>query len=121
MRCCLGKDKDKKTGKTVVNQELLDKITSQLAVENWRTRKAAKSLLETSPLAYQLKGLGSLPGQRRGTKSVENAREPFRTLNQFISSRGEGSDQPINKSLATALQEILGLKPSEISAEKFHP
>ena len=119
-----GSDKDPKArviSQQHVEQPFLDEIYSQLPSQEWRKKWKAVRFLNTVPIVQQLKEDGARLGGRRGKSSLESAKDAFTLINQYISSRGEGSDQPINKSLAAGLRQALEGYDLDISAEKVHP
>jgi hypothetical protein len=73
-------------------------------------------------VVQQLKKEQAVLGSRRGkASSLKSATDAFAIINQYISSGGEGSDQPINKSLAAGLRMALNNSDLKIEAEQIHP
>jgi len=112
--------KDDET-KTIVPQALLVDVLDIVRDTRWHRRYQVLQFLERSALIRQLKAEEAKIGSRRGRSSSEDtAREAFARINRHISS-AEGSDQPINRCLALAFREVLGLSDKEVMAEQVHP
>jgi hypothetical protein len=105
---------------TMVPQGLLDEVLSAIENTRWHQRSQVLQFLSRSPVVRQLRGEEAKIGGRRGRAFAEKAaQEAFGIVNHFITS--EGSDNPINKCLALALREALGLEVGDLAAEKRHP
>lgn len=117
------KDKDKYGNEIpIIDSGILDEVRAQLPHDKWREKDKAIRFLGTSPLVYQLKGQGAVLGHRRGNlEALEKARASFSKINQYVSSRGEGSDTPINKALARSLRTVLDVEDDVIVVEQTHP
>ena len=102
-------------------QTLLAEILDIVRDTRWDQRYQVLQFLGRSPLIRQLKTEEAKIGSRRGRSSSENtASEAYARINRYISS-AEGSDQPINRCLALAFREALGLSDNEVVAEQVHP
>lgn len=93
--------------------------------KNWLKASAAKKFLENSPLIkYLQKKPVQLGVSRSGPAktSIEKARKAFNEINAISSKYNiarDGSDKPFNKTIATALEDLL--PDYNIKSEVVHP
>ncbi|NET43327.1 hypothetical protein [Okeania sp. SIO2B3] len=91
--------------------------------KKWFQKSEAKRTLKISPLYLQLANLQPRVGKRRSGKVQEalaKAAQVFTHINQYISK--EGSDQPFNRALTLALNDIFeDCSELSFSSEQNHP
>ena len=89
--------------------------------QKWFYKSEAKRTLMRSPLYLQLANLPPTVGKRKSGKEVlSKAGKVFTHINRYISQ--DGSDQPFNKALALALNDVFeDCSKLSFSSEKNHP
>jgi energy-coupling factor transporter ATP-binding protein EcfA2 len=113
------------SGIEIDKKEFLDKALYNIP-KDWLQKSHARGRLVRTPLFLQIEGSQKPTGKRRSGKTEEalnNARQAFEKINFDISSK-RISDQPINKAICLALQDLIKKNPNldiSLMAEARHP
>lgn len=94
--------------------------------KHWMQKYPAKQSLSTTPLYLKLAGEDPKKGKRKGGAgpgALEKAKPIFEKLNRDYISGSKGSDQPFNKALCLALEDLFNNSASDLSfkSEQNHP
>jgi len=91
---------------------------------SWRKKSAAIDRLKTTPLLRHLLAEEPKMGMRRSgpaATALQRAAEPYAKLASWTSGSGSGSDTVINRAIASALRDALGVSDQEVIPEAVHP
>ncbi len=115
----------KESGIDIEKQEFLD-VNLYKVPKKWLQKSHARDRLVRTPLFLQIEGSQKPTGKRRSGKieeALKNARQAFEKINSDISSK-RLSDQPLNKAVCLALQDLIKKKPNlniSLMVEEKHP
>lgn len=90
----------------------------------WKSKSNVTDRLKNTPLLRQLGGEEPKMGMRRSgpaADALERAAQPYADLAAWTSGSGSGSDQAVNRALATALRDELGVTEELVVPEASHP
>ncbi len=94
--------------------------------KHWFGKKLANETLKRTPLYLQLSGSQNPTGKRKsGTvgQALNSSREAFKKINEATSASKPGKigDQPFNKAICLALEEVLSGLNFHFRCEQYHP
>lgn len=109
-----------------ISKEDFKDIDKYNVPEHWFGKKLANDTLKRTPLYLQLSGSQNPTGKRKsGTveKALNSSRKAFEKINKDISESKSGKigDQPFNKAICLALEEVLSELNFQFRCEKYHP